>query len=657
MAGIASTDDTALPGDAGLLRVLAGVLAGSRVGVVLVSPAGVLRWHNSTGAQLLGDSPEARLEGRPLHGFFADDAANRDTLAQVQARLAQGTVLQPGVPLQLARGARWLQLELQQLGPEERAATGLGGALALSDITEQRLQRQAADREGMLLREAARLGHIGAWDLDVLTQQVRWTDEMFAIHDLPLGQAPHPLAALTYYDEASAARLRRAVERAVAQGAPFDLPLGSVSASGQHKRVRVIGSAERDAAGRVVRVVGLCHDITEREQHAQALLDKAAAERASRAKSEFLSRVSHELRTPLNGVLGFAQLLQQRAGELPGWTSEPLRMIRQAGDHLLTLIDDMLDLGSIESGALRLTLAPVALDAVVGEAVRLMAPQALAGRVMLRPWAPSRAWVQADATRLRQVLLNLLSNAIKFNRAGGEVWLLLDGDDHHWTLRVQDSGPGISAERRRDLFQPFNRLGAEETGVPGTGLGLSIARHLTEAMGGRLELAPPGARGTELRVRLQRAEPAAPVAARPPRPTVPAHQRACRVLYVEDHPVNAMLVSEALAVQQPRHELRLAETGEQGLEMVADEPPDIVLLDLNLPGANGYEVLARLRAEPAWAGLPCVAVSADAMPEDLDRARAAGFDDYWTKPLTMNGLAHRIAAIVDGLQSRQASTG
>jgi CheY-like chemotaxis protein/anti-sigma regulatory factor (Ser/Thr protein kinase) len=295
---------------------------------------------------------------------------------------------------------------------------------------------------------------------------------------------------------------------------------------------------------------------------------------------------------------------------------------------------------------------------VAGETLRLIAPQALAAGISLRPWVPSQAWVQADANRLRQVLLNLIGNAIKYNRPGGEVRLLLDSSATHWTLRVVDNGPGISAECRRQLFQPLNRPGLMAGVVPGSGLGLSIARHLTQTMGGQLELAPFTGKGTEVRVQLQRteapgdsgvAQPASTPAAAPV-----AAGGACRVLYVEDHPVNAMLVSEALAVQQPRHQLRVAETGEEGLAMVAAERPDIVLLDLNLPGADGYEVLARLRAEPAWADMPCVAVSADAMPEELARAKAAGFDDYWTKPLTMVGLASRIAAIVDGSAPRGA---
>ncbi|NRF69224.1 response regulator [Aquincola sp. S2] len=632
---------------ASLDAVLAGVLRGSWLGVVLLAPDGRLRWANLAAAALLGGQPET-LQGRGLRSFFTEDEAQQPALERLEACLASGEALHPGFELQLRGAPRWLRLELQRLPPEQRAAQQLGGALALIDVTEQRRLREEAGREGQLLREAARLGHIGAWDFDYLAYRLRWSEETFAIHDLPPGAEPDPEAALAFYDDSSQRRVRAAMREALIHGTPFDLPLSLVSATGQAKRVRLIGSAQCDQ-GRVVRVAGLFHDITEREQHAQALLDKAAAESASRAKSEFLSRVSHELRTPLNGVLGFAQLLQHRAGELPGWTAEPLRLIRQAGDHLLTLIDDMLDLGSIESGAPRLTLRAVALDAVVGEALRLVAPQALAAGVVLRPWTLNGAWVEADPTRLRQVLLNLLSNAIKYNRPGGDVRLLQHEGPEGLTLRIIDSGTGISAERRRELFQPFNRLGAEGGAVPGSGLGLTIARHLAEAMGGRLELAPAppaGApAGTEMRVVLRRADPA-PAAAAPPAVDAAADGAGtCHVLYVEDHPVNAMLVREALAVQQPRHRLRIAETGEEGLAMVAEERPDVVLLDLNLPGADGYAVLAQLRADAATAGLPCVAVSADAMPEEVARARAAGFDDYWTKPLAMIGLAERIAAI------------
>ena len=671
--------------------VLAGVLRGSWLGVLLVAPQATLRWANPAGAQLLGRAVDD-LAGATLRQFFAEDESQQPALARLEACIAGNEPLQPGFELRLREGFRWLRLELQPLPDDARSAHGLGAAVALFDVTEQRRSREEAGREGQLLREAARLGHIGAWDYDFVAQRLRWSEETFAIHDLPVGEPPTPDGALAYYDEASRPRVVEAMRQALQQGKAFDLPLGLVTARGQAKRVRLIGSAQRGGAGegdRVVRVAGLFHDITEREQHAQALLDKAAAERATRAKSEFLSRVSHELRTPLNGVLGFSQLLLQRAIELPPWTAEPLRLIQRAGDHLLTLIDDMLDLGSIESGAPRLELQAVALDAVVSEAMRLVAPQALAAGVALRSWTPSQAWAHADPVRLRQVLLNLLSNAIKYNRRDGDVRVLLQQEPDALVLRVIDSGPGLSPEQRVELFQPFNRLGAEASGVPGSGLGLTIARHLAEAMGGRLELAPPApAGGAELRIVLQRADPSAIVAAasaaaataaqmrqlRQAAATRPeaagtaglaaaavlagafaaAGARTCRVLYIEDHPVNAMLVREALAMQQPCHSLRLADSGEQGLEMVAEERPDLVLLDLNLPGADGYAVLARLRADPATAQLPCVAVSADAMPDEVARARAAGFDDYWTKPLKMQGLAERIAALV-ALHARAAS--
>ena len=688
--------------------VLAGVLQGSWLGVLLLTPEARLRWANPAAARLLGGLAEL-LPGAQLRSFFADDEAQAPALARLQACVAANEPLQPGFELRLRDATRWLRLELQPLPPEARAVQGVGAAVALFDVTEQRRSREEAGREGQLLREAARLGHIGAWDYDFVAQRLRWSDETFAIHELPVGEAPTPEGALAYYDEASRPRVREAMRQALQHGQAFDLPLGIITAAGQPKRVRLIGSAQRDG-DQVVRVAGLFHDITEREEHAQALLDKAAAERASRAKSEFLSRVSHELRTPLNGVLGFSQLLLQRAIELPPWTAEPLRLIQRAGDHLLTLIDDMLDLGSIESGAPRLELQAVSLDAVVSEAMRLVAPQALAAGVVLRSWTPSNAWVHADPVRLRQVLLNLLSNAIKYNRRDGEVRVLLQHEPapagvpaaaapgshpapapgaytvpapvphpaaalgQHpppglakpepavLVLRVIDSGPGLSARQRLELFQPFNRLGAEGSGVPGSGLGLTIARHLAEAMGGRLELAPPApSGGTELRVVLQRAGATAVASAASAAASASAQirqlrqaaaadvaatePRSCRVLYIEDHPVNAMLVREALSMQQPRHRLRLAESGEQGLEMVAEERPDIVLLDLNLPGADGYAVLARLRADPVTARLPCIAVSADAMPEEVARARAAGFNDYWTKPLAMIGLAERIAAL------------
>ncbi|HTP70801.1 MAG TPA: ATP-binding protein, partial [Burkholderiaceae bacterium] len=271
--------------------------------------------------------------------------------------------------------------------------------------------------------------------------------------------------------------------------------------------------------------------------------------------------------------------------------------------------------------------------------------------VRLGRWSRCGLAVQADATRVRQVLLNLVGNAIKYNGSHGRVEVLLEPPAGNGTLVgvvVRDDGPGIAPERQHQLFQPFNRLGAQTGEVPGHGLGLVISRQLAEAMHGELELRSTPRVGTEAVLRLPlAAHDAAAAAAAAAAAVVEDAVRvqsasAVRVLCVEDNPVNALLMREALALRPGEIDLRLADSGERGLEVLASWRPDVVLLDMSLPGIDGHETLRRLRAQPGLADLPCVAVSADAMPQQISRARAAGFDDYWVKPLDVPTLADRV---------------
>jgi CheY-like chemotaxis protein len=321
----------------------------------------------------------------------------------------------------------------------------------------------------------------------------------------------------------------------------------------------------------------------------------------------------------------------------------------------------MLDLTGIESGSVRLALAPVALAPLAAECLQGLEPQAQAAGVALSAelaGAP-RLQVLADATRLREVLLNLLSNAVKYNRRGG--WVRLSARPAgagRVAIAVEDTGRGLSDAQLAQLFQPFNRLGAERTGIEGTGLGLVIAQRLAQLMQGSLHAARREGGGSVFTLELPMAkevavrevapevapeavpEPrlkaaaAAPVAAPAPRPSAGAP---ALVLYIEDEPVNALLVEHIVALRQDCT-LRVAPDGATGLALARSERPALVLIDLNLPDMSGHEVLARLRADPATRGLRCVALTADAMPANVERARAAGFDDFWSKPVEVQAF-------------------
>jgi PAS domain S-box-containing protein len=419
--------------------------------------------------------------------------------------------------------------------------------------------------------------------------------------------------------------------------------------------------------GRPLRVVGTQSDVTQQRAAEQALRDKYAAEAVSRSKSEFLSRMSHEMRTPLNAMIGFAELMQLR-GE---YRAEQVEQVLAASHHLLALVNDVLDLQQVEQGTLVARSDALALAPLVDGVRALLQPQAERQQVTLVGETLGDAHVRADAQRLRQVLLNLGSNAIKYNRPQGCVrWRLRDDAPAQWGLAIEDDGPGLDETQLARLFQPFERLGRETSGTEGSGLGLLIARRLAEAMQGRLEIRSRPGTGTSVTVWLPRATPrsAAPAPSiRPDRPPPPSPdpprprtagghdgthdgdanpERPRRVLYVEDNALNALLFSEALR-GAAGIELRVAEDGTAALDAVQGWTPDLLVIDGHLPGAQGHEVLRALRARPGLAATPAVMCSADALPEERERALAHGFVDYWTKPVEVRRLAADIAAVIE----------
>jgi PAS domain S-box-containing protein len=379
--------------------------------------------------------------------------------------------------------------------------------------------------------------------------------------------------------------------------------------------------------------------VAERTQALRQALD--AAEQASHAKSEFLSRMSHELRTPLNAILGFAQLLALPRPGLDESEQQRIAQIESAGWHLLALIDDVLDLSRIEVGAMTVSLEPVALGDAAAQALQMASPQAQRHGVALEPLPGEAPWVHADRRRLLQVLGNLLSNAIKYNRPQGRVALRWSADAAEVRLEVADTGRGMTAEQLQQLYVPFTRF---DTGtVEGTGIGLVITRRLVELMGGRLEVRSTVGEGTGFTVVLPRSEPAGePAAPGPERETAAADPDPRRIVYVEDNPSNRRLMAEVLALR-PHLRLETAADGLEGLALLQRPPrPDLALIDIDLPGLDGLALCRRLKADPALAGLPLMAVTAQAMKGDLERMRAAGFDAVVTKPLDVQRLLDQI---------------
>jgi PAS domain S-box-containing protein len=417
-----------------------------------------------------------------------------------------------------------------------------------------------------------------------------------------------------------------------------------------------------DSAG-VTQAHVVVRDVTERLRAESDRLAADAAVRANQAKTEFLSRMSHELRTPLNAVLGFAQLLEREAVRMPHDWRGNIRHIVHAGTHLLHLIDEVLDLSRIEAGGVDLKLVAVPLAQVLDDSLIVVRPAAVRRGVSLRvaAMAPGEQLaVVADATRLHQVLVNLLDNAVKYTPAGGDVWMhaqafIDEAGRPAVAIEVVDTGVGLSAEQIDHLFEPFNRLGAERAGVEGTGIGLVISRRFVELMNGRMRVESQPGVGSMFRIELPAAGPDPDGAegaragfvnsmrmplllaeqAVAPRRAAAAPRR--RVLYVEDNEVNLLLVE---AILRPRENLTLATaaTGQAGLAAARGTPPDLVLIDMQLPDMSGLELFRLLRREPGLRGVPCIAVSADAMPASIEAALAEGFTDYLTKPIALDGF-------------------
>ncbi len=368
----------------------------------------------------------------------------------------------------------------------------------------------------------------------------------------------------------------------------------------------------------------------------------AAAEKANQAKSDFLSNMSHELRSPLNAILGFAQLLDTGSPPPTPNQKDSVDQIMQAGWYLLELINEILDLALIESGKLSISAEPMALAEVLADCQAMIEPQARkSGITVSFALPPLPLFVKADRTRAKQIFINLLSNAIKYNRVGGSVAVdcAVHGE-HRVRITVRDTGLGLPADKLGLLFQPFNRLGQESGIEEGTGIGLVVSKRLAELMGGEIGANSTVGVGSEFWVDLPGSavtEACPPLAL--PGLTVPAEldggQPQATVLCVEDNPANLLLVARLLA---RRSDIRLisAKDGRAGVELARSALPDLILMDINLPGISGLTALRMLQGDATTAHIPVLALSANAMPRDIERGLAAGFFRYLTKPIRLD---------------------
>jgi len=381
------------------------------------------------------------------------------------------------------------------------------------------------------------------------------------------------------------------------------------------------------------------------------------AEKANASKSDFLSSMSHELRTPMNAILGFGQLLELDVDTLNESQQSNVKEILDAGEHLLTLINEVLDLAKIESGKMEVFIENVQLNEIIQQSITLIQSQAEARKIeVINNISDNGYTVQADLTRLKQVILNLLSNAVKYNSDNGKITLessLTETDSQCIRLCITDTGKGLNDEEISKLFRSFERLDVVDN-VEGTGIGLVITKHLIELMNGTIGVESTKGTGSTFWIELPKSSqyPVEQSYVIDNKKEIIKVQDNIQtksnhsVLYIEDNPANMKLVTRIISLRSNTEVLKASEPF-TGLEMASKHQPDLILLDINLPGIDGYEVLKRLRQQESTQNIPVIAVSANAMKKDIERGLAAGFNDYITKPIDINALLHSVDRILE----------
>ena len=446
------------------------------------------------------------------------------------------------------------------------------------------------------------------------------------------------------------ARAKRGIERVLSEGKVTDYELTAHAKIGTETVVSYNATTFHNRDGVLQGVFAAARDVTERKRWDKVLQEnngelekaKAVAEKANLAKSDFLSSMSHELRSPLNAILGFAQLMDSDSPPPSLAQKASIDQILHAGWFLLELINDILDLAVVESGRLSTSLEPVSLPEVILECKSMIEPLAAKrGITMTFPQMIEPCFVRADRTRLKQVLINLLSNSVKYNRVGGTVKVdCALNRVGRLRISVTDTGAGLSAELIGQLFQAFNRLGQEASGEEGTGIGLVVSKRLVELMEGEIGVESTVGKGSVFWIELNaEADPYTALgiaeSASIPDKMVGNRSRPHVVLYVEDNPANLKLV-EKLILRRSDLRLLTAGNGKDAIDLAGGYLPDVILMDINLPGISGIEAMEIIRRDPLTAHIPVVALSANAIPRDIETGLEAGFFRYITKPIKVN---------------------
>ena len=542
---------------------------------------------------------------------------------------------------------RWLHESGDVVRDDDgQAQRMLGVVQDIDDRKRTEINLLERDRQ---LRESQSLAQLGSWQANMESGELIWSDEIFNIFGYEPGSfepSVDAFHAAVHPDDRK--KVFESEKRAELTGY-HDVVHRIVRPDGSVRHVHELARTETDGAGKVLRMVGSVQDITELKKAQEA------AELANQAKSDFLSSMSHELRTPMNAILGFGQMLEFNPKEpLTEAQKDCVKHILKGGEHLLELINEILDLARIEAGKVDLSIESISPMEVCLECLSLV--KNLAEECDIDISIPDQEsvipFVRADFTRLRQIFLNLISNAIKYNRIGGAINIeFIEVGSGMLRTCVTDSGNGIPEHLQEELFTQFNRLGAENTEIEGTGIGLIVSKQLVELMAGKIGFKSVEGEGstfwfdlplsmTEINVEDRRANSASEKDQQLPKAKG-------TLLYVEDNPANLRLM-ELIVERVEGLSMISAHNAELGTGLARTHKPDIIILDINLPGMDGFEALKQLRAMPETQNTPVLALSAAATAKDVDKGIDAGFIRYLTKPMQIDEIVKTIKAVIDG---------